>query len=192
MVFHWNIHFAIYIIIFIIIIYILSINETIREEIFGWMLKTPMEANAIFKDDNINGIITFKEDLQSKDIIVDISLKCNNISDGKYGLIIYNLGDISEGSNSLGEHFNPNSRLHGDINSGHIGDLGNIEINNGICKHIWRVKKIKIRCANSILGRGIVIHSKEDDLGSADNAESKKTGNIGEAISYALIGYSRV
>ena len=196
MKFYKDTYFVILIIVIILIIYILISSETIREEVFSWMLKTPIESIAVFKDQNLQGNITFTEDLQAKDTIIDVDLHSQSIN-GKHGLIIYVLGNdnlnvnISEEENNLGEHFNPYNKIHGDINSGHVGDLGNIEFKDGVAKHLFRVKKIKLRGYNSVVGRGIAIHENEDDIGNGGNTESKKNGNVGNILYFSIIGYSK-
>ena len=58
------------------------------------------------------------------------------------------------------------------------------------------VKLIKLKGKNNIIGRCVVIHADEDDLGKGSldekiHLESKKTGNAGARIACGVIGYSK-
>lgn len=47
---------------------------------------------------------------------------------------------------------------------------------------------LQLHGRRGILGRGLIVHELEDDLGQGGNAESKKTGNAGARIGCAVIG----
>lgn len=72
----------------------------------------------------------------------------------------------------------------------HAGDLGNIPVDaNGHSTFQLLDHEISL-CENhpkQILGRSIVVHAKEDDLGRGGDAESKKTGNAGARVACCVI-----
>ena len=92
-------------------------------------------------------------------------------------------------------HFNPYKKDHGSPkdNVRHVGDLGNIETDNqGKCTMKYYDSMIKLSGeTQNIIGRSIVIHEKEDDLGLGKDLESLKTGSAGSRIACAVIGYSK-
>ena len=71
--------------------------------------------------------------------------------------------------------------------SGHVGDLGNI-ISKGGKVNQRIISSVQLSGVRSIIGRSIVIHEYEDDLGLTDHPESKNTGNSGSRIGCAIIG----
>jgi Cu-Zn family superoxide dismutase len=139
----------------------------------------------------IKGFILFNEEKGRTKITINIvGLKKNS----KLGFHIHEFGDLREDCANLCLHFNPNKTAHGgkDSKIRHAGDLGNIETNkNGICKKIIYDKVIKLKGKYNILGRSVVIHEKEDDLGLGGNKESLITGNAGKRIACGVIGYSK-
>ena len=156
--------------------------------------KTPIEAVCVFhsyQDSDIKGYVVFKEDLAKKDTIIKINLK--NVPIGKHGFHIHRTGDLREGCSSLCSHYNPKNKNHGGPNDKerHAGDLGNITSKNGSINRTMRDKLIKLRGKYSIIGRSVVIHEDEDDLGKGGNSESLKTGNAGKRIACGVIGYSK-
>ena len=101
-------------------------------------------------------------------------------------------GDLTDGCNSACAHFNPFGKTHGGINSDerHAGDLGNIISKNGKSKGsiIDKVLSLDFKKETCIVGRMIIVHKDEDDLGLGGNAESLKTGNAGERVACGVIG----
>jgi superoxide dismutase, Cu-Zn family len=146
---------------------------------------------ASYHNTNIEGFILFKEDLIKKETIIKINLK--NVPIGIHGFHIHRVGDLREGCSSLCSHYNPKNKNHGGPNDKerHIGDLGNIISKNGFVNKTFRDKLIKLRGKYSVIGRSVVIHADEDDLGKGDNVESLKTGNAGKRIACGVIGYSK-
>ena len=140
------------------------------------------------KNNNVKGIVNFKQ--HENKLIIEYNIK--NLSDGKHGFHIHKCGDITKGCSSGCEHFNPYNNVHGSLenNNSHAGDLGNIISINGLSKGILITEKISINpCSkNSIIGRMIIVHKNEDDLGLGNNSESLKTGNAGKRLSCGIIG----
>lgn len=147
----------------------------------------------MFPDKNLSnnfvkGIVLFFQ--QKNNLIIDYEIK--NLSDGKHGFHIHKCGDITKGCKSGCEHFNPFNKKHGSLKSdnSHAGDLGNIYSKHGIAKGKIVTSKIDIipGSKKSIIGRMIIVHRDEDDLGLENNEESLKTGNAGERLACGIIG----
>jgi len=65
----------------------------------------------------------------------------------------------------------------------HVGDLGNIEANSsGIVDITYTDPVITLTGKLAVIGRGVVVHELEDDLGQGNHTDSKKTGNAGGRI----------
>jgi Cu-Zn family superoxide dismutase len=148
-------------------------------------------AIAVFDMKKIKGIVRFTEDGDSVIINIDIrGLKKN----AKHGFHVHECGDMSNKCESMCAHFNPYGKDHGgpDDKERHVGDLGNlISDKNGIAKYTQRDMMIKLRGSKcNIIGRGLIIHEDEDDLGKGGEKDSLVTGHAGKRIACAVIGYS--
>ena len=107
---------------------------------------------------------------------------------GLHGFHIHEFGDMTDGCKSMGGHYNPDNVEHGDINEGHVGDLGNITADqSGTAKFTIEAKRVELIGSRSVIGRGFVVHSDEDDLGKGGDEESKKTGNAGDRLACGVI-----
>ena len=89
-------------------------------------------------------------------------------------LHIHEFGDLSDGCKSAGGHYNPDGVDLGDIDKGlYAGDLGNIVADeNGTAEVSLVLKRVDLFGDRNIIGRAIVVHADEDDLGKGGDAES--------------------
>ena len=142
--------------------------------------------NTSYKSKTIDGIVLFIQKEDHVQINVDVKgLKKNHL----HGFHIHESGDLREGCKSCCSHYNPENTEHGGIYGGHAGDLGNIKTDeHGVCKMSLKTNKFNI---HNILGRSIIIHEDEDDLGLGEYEDSKTTGHSGARIACALIGISK-
>ena len=107
---------------------------------------------------------------------------------GLHGYHIHEFGDMSDGCKSMGGHYNPDNVDHGDLTKGHVGDLENVVANDqGIANFSIVATRVDVLGDRSVVGRGLVIHEDEDDLGKGGDAESLKTGNAGERLACGVI-----
>ncbi len=110
------------------------------------------------------------------------------LTPGKHGFHIHEFGDMSDGCKSMGGHYNPDSVDHGEADNGHVGDLGNIEADeNGVASVKIKADRVDLLGDRSVVGRGIVVHADEDDLGKGGDEESLKTGNAGDRLACGVI-----
>lgn len=98
---------------------------------------------------------------------------------------IHQYGDLSEGCTSTGSHYNPEGVNH----PLHPGDFGNfIALNGKIRRSVD--SKATLYGGLSVLGRAVVIHEEEDDMGRGGDAGSLLHGNAGGRLACCVIGIS--
>ncbi|KAK5926406.1 hypothetical protein CgunFtcFv8_021981 [Champsocephalus gunnari] len=95
------------------------------------------------------------------------------------------LGDLSQGCDSTGGHYNPHSVHHPD----HPGDFGNFVAQKGKINTMIE-SEATLFTGLSVIGRAVVIHEREDDLGSGGDAGSLLSGNAGRRLGCCIIGIS--
>ena len=150
----------------------------------------PIKAVAVLEHGDAKGIINF---VQKPGKATIISGAISGLTEGLHGFHIHEFGDLSDGCDSAGGHYNPHGVDHGDIDNGHIGDLGNIEANSkGVAEFKIKSKTIQLQGATSIVGRAVVVHEDEDDLGKGGDEESLKTGNAGNRAGCGVITLSEL
>ena len=139
-------------------------------------------ANLEHANDGVEGIIKFKQTAGKPTIIKGI---VKGLTQGKHGFHIHEFGDLSNGCESAGGHYNPEGKDHGNLKQGHVGDLGNIVADQtGIARFQIKAERVQL---SDIVGRAIVIHADEDDLGTGGDEESLKTGNAGDRVGCGVI-----
>jgi Cu-Zn family superoxide dismutase len=151
-----------------------------------------VSAIAVFNTKKIKGIVRFTETREG--VLIDIDL--SGLGKNKlHGFHIHQYGDVSDECNSMCSHFNPFNKNHGgpDSKERHVGDLGNLKTDaTGCVKHKMVDNMIKLRGSKSnIIGRGLIIHADEDDLGLGGFPDSLTTGHAGARIACSVIGYAK-
>ena len=131
---------------------------------------------------DIEGFVKLKQKANGPTIIKGI---LKGLEPGKHGFHIHEFGDLSDGCKSAGGHYNPEGVDHGDLNQGHVGDLGNIVADqSGTARFQIKAERVEL---SDVVGRAIVIHADEDDLGKGGDEESLKTGNAGDRLACGVI-----
>lgn len=99
---------------------------------------------------------------------------------------VHQFGDLSQGCDSTGPHYNPTSVQHPQ----HPGDFGNFQPRDG---RLWKYRsglRASLSGPHSIVGRAVVLHAGEDDLGLGLNPASVENGNAGRRLACCVVGTS--
>jgi Cu-Zn family superoxide dismutase len=139
------------------------------------------------------GLVTF---LMLPDDMCEITYRVEGLTPGKHGFHIHEFADFSKGCLSAGPHYNPFGKNHGAPwdEDRHVGDLGNIVADDsGVATGKLVDHLVKLSGPTSVIGRSVMVHADEDDLGKGDNSDpitrppvngkcSKVTGNAGARV----------
>lgn len=156
---------------------------------------SPVKAIGYFNGPIISGCVIFEETILNGKLVVNVNINLKGFDPNTtHGIHVHEYGDLSEGCESMCNHFNPFGKIHGgrEDEQRHVGDLGNITAGpDGIvnCNFTDSIIKLRGNTAN-IIGRGLIIHADFDDCGKGTNESSKINGNAGKRIGCAIIGYS--
>ncbi|CAF3711581.1 unnamed protein product [Rotaria socialis] len=159
-----------------------------------------IQAVAVLSHPNSEQVYGHVDFVQEKDGAVTVSGEVKNISAAqKHGFHIHEFGDTMNGCTSvvkleipislssylvelnkiliLSAHYNPDNNEHAGPPDElrHVGDL-----------------VIKLTDPTSTIGRSIVVHEKEDDVGRDGTPNSKKTGNAGSRVACGEIGLKTI
>ncbi len=138
----------------------------------------------------ITGVVYFTQENAST--IVEATFR--DLPKGKHGFHIHEFGDGTNGCTSAGTHFNPFGRVHGGPGDTyrHIGDMGNVTSNGEAETHFTITDdSISLVGEYSVIGRSVVIHENEDDLGKGFAEDSLETGHSGPRLACGVIGWCK-
>jgi len=137
------------------------------------------------KDKTVKGVITFTQTEKGVKVVAQLE----GLAPGKHGFHVHEFGDCSAPDfTSAGGHFNPTQMSHGapTDEARHSGDLGNIVADEkGMATLEWVDPIMQLSGPNSIIGRAVIVHAKEDDL------KTQPTGNAGPREGCGVIGLAK-
>ncbi|KAL3269816.1 hypothetical protein HHI36_008874 [Cryptolaemus montrouzieri] len=141
---------------------------------------------------NIGGQIQF---VQRPGGPVHITGNLTGLPAGKHGLHIHQSGDLRNGCEKLGGHFNPYLSHHGGPADPlrHVGDLGNVkaeEDGNAEINFIDGLVQLT-GFPRGVVGRALVVTADPDDYGRGGDAASLEDGNSGKPLACGVIAYIR-
>ncbi|XP_077333823.1 extracellular superoxide dismutase [Cu-Zn]-like isoform X1 [Lithobates pipiens] len=147
-----------------------------------------LQPNPKLGDDEIKimGQILFKQIYPNGELEAVFSIEGfpQDVNQSVRAIHIHDFGDISNGCDSAGGHYNPFSVDH----PNHPGDFGNFRVRNGKIQQYLMNLGAKMFGRVSIIGRSIVVHKMADDLGKGDNRASLENGNAGARLACCVIG----
>nr|KYP68599.1 hypothetical protein KK1_022231 [Cajanus cajan] len=151
------------------------------------VLAAAKKAVAVLKGNSaVEGVATL---IQEDDGPTKVTVRITGLTPGLHGFHLHEYGDTTNGCISTGAHFNPNNLTHGapEDEVRHAGDLGNIIANaDGVAETTIVDNQIPLSGPNSVVGRALVVHELEDDLGKGGHELSLTTGNAGGRLACGM------
>lgn len=181
--------------IFFIFLFCIISLKVIKDLYYKYIIMSkPVTAIAVFSGPTIKGTVKFTEDIESKQVQIDVNLTGLD-KNALHGFHVHESGDLTDKCESMCAHFNPFKKNHGcpGKKERHVGDLGNLKTNSkGNAQYTFYDDVIRLRGTKAnILGRGLIIHADPDDCGTGNFPDSLTTGHAGKRIACAIIGYSK-
>lgn len=137
------------------------------------------------KGGKVEGTVTFSQEKDG----VQVVAKLSGLEPGMHGFHVHEFGDCSApDGTSAGGHFNPAGEPHGAPKDAHrhTGDLGNVEAAaDGTATLQWLDSNLSLSGERSVLGRGVIVHAKADDL------KTQPTGDAGGRLACGVIGAAK-
>lgn len=137
------------------------------------------------RDGKVEGTIHFHK----RPAGMHVQGRITGLAPGAHGFHVHEYGDCSAPDlTSAGAHFNPLGRPHGPRTDRrrHVGDLGNVEAGaDGSVSLDYTDDQLRFDGMRGILGRGVVVHAKADDL------KSQPSGDAGGRLACGVIGVAK-
>jgi superoxide dismutase, Cu-Zn family len=144
------------------------------------------ELAAVLRSNGVDADIHIKPYATSH---VKVSAIFRALPSGAHGFHIHEAGDLrNDGCSGACSHYHKGpAATHGDKpRSGaaprHTGDLGNVS-RTGTYTYILRNVRIQ-----DLVGRSVIVHADEDDLGKGGHEDSHTTGHSGARIACGVLG----
>ncbi|CAL5357122.1 hypothetical protein CsSME_00046595 [Camellia sinensis var. sinensis] len=156
-------------------------------------LTAAKKAVAVLKGNSkVEGVVTLSQDDGGP---TTVNVRVTGLAPGPHGFHLHEYGDTTNGCISTGAHFNPYKKTHGAPKDEirHAGDLGNIIANaDGVAEAKIVDGQIPLSGPNAVIGRALVVHELEDDLGKGGQELSLTTGNAGGRLACGVVGLTPV
>uniref|UniRef100_A0A1A8P5K6 Superoxide dismutase [Cu-Zn] n=1 Tax=Nothobranchius pienaari TaxID=704102 RepID=A0A1A8P5K6_9TELE len=148
-----------------------------------------MRPSSLLPEDlpKVYGQVLFKQELQGKlQVLFQFSgFPATEDLPQPRAVHIHQYGDLSQGCDSTGGHYNPNGVNH----PNHPGDFGNFVPQQGKVSD-QRESEATLFGGLSVIGRAVVVHEGIDDLGLGGDTGSLMHGNAGPRLACCVIGMS--
>jgi Cu-Zn family superoxide dismutase len=149
----------------------------------------PAIAVAVFRGGPVEGTAVARREGKG----TTLSVEFTKLPKGKHGFHIHRAGDLrGTGCQGACEHFHvgpPCRHGAGPHTAGprHSGDLGNLPSASSThpFRHTYRLPQFP---PETLWGRTLIVHEKEDDLGRGNHPDSGTTGHSGARIGCAIFG----
>ncbi|KAK2716132.1 superoxide dismutase [Cu-Zn]-like [Artemia franciscana] len=151
-----------------------------------------LKAVCVLRGEKVNGVVKFSQDTEEAPISISGSI--DGLTPGKHGFHVHEFGDNTDGCTSAGAHYNPFGKTHGapEDEERHLGDLGNVVADaSGKAAVEMTDPMMKLSGPHSVIGRTLVVHYDEDDLGKGGHQLSPTTGNAGGRAACGVIGIAK-
>ena len=160
---------------------------------------TTLYASARIVNGTIDGFANFTQSSSGGTVRVQIFLRGVPVlapgwsgSSLVHGFHIHQNADLSNNCANAGPHLNVDSKTHGAPNNAtrHTGDLGNVIADaDGTINAAFSDAVISLRPSDKtyVVGKPVMLHADQDDLGLAGFPDSSTTGHAGARIACAII-----